>query len=81
MNAILSRSSPYTFPQASPRSHKRAAKASGSSSAPREARFMSDAALFRGMESALLTSSQCTASGNMRQSGPECARPRQGGSR
>jgi len=49
MNAILSRSSPYKFPQASPRSHKRAAKASGTSWAPREARFTSDTAWFRVM--------------------------------
>jgi len=49
MNSILGWSSPYTFPQASPMSRRRAAKASGTSRAPREARFTSDAACFRVM--------------------------------
>jgi len=41
MNALLSRSSPSTLPQAAPRSQKRVSKASGTSWAPREARFTS----------------------------------------
>ena len=63
MNAILSRSFLYMLLEASSRSHKRAANASGTLWAPRQARFTSETACFEVMESASLTRSHCTASG------------------